>query len=224
MGDCASCKSKDSRSDCPDPLDTLSKLCLSMPGMDGCAGWKDGCAGLEQDSSGDYGRICGKKGSSQKPTPMMRMYFHTGFVDYILFEDWVPTDSWTYSAACAGVVAMGIFSVLLKQLRAIVESQWFRNDRIMSKKRRKSHLVVLSSGYSQLDPSMEPPAKLEFVMKCDFVRNMLRATFGFFLTAIDFLLMLIAMTFNYGLFFSVCLGYALGFLAFGHCQAQYNLQ
>jgi len=38
----------------------------------------------------------------------MRMYFHTGTYDLILFRRWVPTAVWQYALSCLAIVAMGV--------------------------------------------------------------------------------------------------------------------
>ena len=40
--------------------------------------------------------------------PPMRMYFHGGTYDMILFRGWVPTVAWQYALSCLAVIAMGI--------------------------------------------------------------------------------------------------------------------
>ena len=40
--------------------------------------------------------------------PPMRMYFHAGTYDIILFHGWVPTTGWQYALSCLAIIAMGV--------------------------------------------------------------------------------------------------------------------
>lgn len=46
--------------------------------------------------------------------------------------------------------------------------------------------------------------------------NMIRCVFKFVITTVDFMLMLVTMTFNVGLFFAIMSGFSVGYLFFGH--------
>lgn len=96
--------------DCADPLTALSRVCGSMYHAE-CDVWHNMCASHIQ-SSVIVQHYCGDAGSFDAP-PLMRMYFHTGMKDYVLFHEWVPTDDASYYGA---VVAIFLLSVLYEAL------------------------------------------------------------------------------------------------------------
>ena len=178
MTACGAC----SANACHDPLTTLSHLCQAMPSMVPCGGWEAWC---RQPGGVDLlPAFCvGVPPISGGGVPM-RMYFHTGWRDYILFESWVPTSLGTYLAAIAGVTLGGVVSAWLRGLRALQEERAWRRrrpgaDHVLRTNAERAAIVVAS-------------------------------------TVVDYALMLVAMTFNVGLFFAVCIGLGLGTLVFGH--------
>jgi len=48
---------------------------------------------------------------------MMKMYFHTGYNDIVLFENWVMSDIWSLLATCFGFFVLGILYEGLKAYR-----------------------------------------------------------------------------------------------------------
>ena len=69
-----------------------SQLCLQMPDMTECAAWKEMCTiGVPT-----WPELCPYTGADSEQPPVMRMYFHAGFSDYLLFYKWVPRTSGEY--------------------------------------------------------------------------------------------------------------------------------
>ena len=62
--------------------------------------------------------------ASRAQIPEMRMYFHVGYVDYVLFKQWVPTNQGYYFGTWIVVVIMGIIYEFLKSVRAKLEKKW----------------------------------------------------------------------------------------------------
>lgn len=183
MAACPACTA----ASCPDPLLSLSKLCQAMPAMDECAGWEAWC--VLPESSDELPAYC-----SGAPPPggggvPMRMYFHTDWRDYILFESWVPDDARSYFVSLVAVLCMGVMSAWLRGVRAVAESYLARMRR--RKGGRNDGLATLRD-------------------------NAVRALLVSVSTALDYLLMLIAMTYNVGLFTAVIVGLGIGTLGFGH--------
>ena len=54
-----------------------------------------------------FGPFCSAP-SDGSSVPPMRMYFHTGSYDIILFRGWVPTTGWQYALSCLAILAMGV--------------------------------------------------------------------------------------------------------------------
>eukprot|EP01112_Ceratiomyxa_fruticulosa_P000161 TRINITY_DN1017_c0_g1_i3.p1 TRINITY_DN1017_c0_g1~~TRINITY_DN1017_c0_g1_i3.p1 ORF type:complete len:299 (-),score=36.25 TRINITY_DN1017_c0_g1_i3:138-1034(-) len=176
--------------DC-DMLTVYSNLCLSMPAMSQCQAWKTMCTQIP-----DW-PLCSNKGS-ERPVPAMKMYFHLGIFDYVLFQSWVPRNNLAYTGTFLVIVLAQIFHDFLKSLRKKAENHW----------KQQSNSIQLRDTDSQSFSFMEAPP---FNLRVDFPRAVLHSvevTFGF-------LIMLVAMTFNVGLFFAIIVGSFIGTLIFG---------
>jgi len=176
MDGCSECTA--SLSSC-DLLTTYSSLCKSMPSMSECDDWKNYCELIP-----DW-PLCSSSGGND--APIMRMYFHTGFEDYVLFKDWVPRNRGQYAGTWIAVCIAGIVFELLRLSRHMCEKEW----------RKYSHVNEMR--FVPFDWRVDVP----------------RAVFRFVEVMLSYSLMLVAMTFNVGLFFAVCSGLALGTLLFG---------
>jgi len=137
----------------------------------------------------------------------MRMYFHTGFVEYILFSQWVPYDALTYAVS---VIAVFFIAFLHEGFR--IFKSWFEERGNLQRKRfvrvndveYKTPSVILKSNPLEVT---YPDFDLPF--------DALRALFRAIDMTAHFMLMLITMTFNAGLFVAVILGYAVCHFLFG---------
>lgn len=87
-------------------LELYSSVCLSMPEMDDCADWQTMC-----EDVGNWS-FCTADVATQ--VPIMRMYFHTGELDYILFKGWVPRSSGIYALSWLGIFLIAIFYEIFK--------------------------------------------------------------------------------------------------------------
>ncbi len=58
-------------------------------------------------AGGGFAPFCMAAGAGDA-LPPMRMYFHTGTYDLILFRGWVPTAAWQYALSCLAIIAMGV--------------------------------------------------------------------------------------------------------------------
>lgn len=54
-----------------------------------------------------FGPFCSAP-SDGSSVPPMRMYFHMGTYDIILFRGWVPVTGWQYALSCLAILAMGV--------------------------------------------------------------------------------------------------------------------
>lgn len=189
MDGCEKCKSGDHHCDY---LEVYSHLCLQMDDMKQCAKWKSLCEVIPTWP------IC----TNENPhsPPQMRMYFHFGIKDYVLFKNWVPKTSLQYFGTWVAIFAMGIFYDVIKLIRSRLEKRWEVGA---------TYTPLNSSSHEKTDVEIESPYKFRF--KVEIVRAILQAiemTWGYFL-------MLIAMTFNVGLFGAVIAGAFVGSLLFG---------
>eukprot|EP00475_Leptophrys_vorax_P002871 TRINITY_DN1162_c0_g2_i1.p1 TRINITY_DN1162_c0_g2~~TRINITY_DN1162_c0_g2_i1.p1 ORF type:complete len:725 (+),score=128.48 TRINITY_DN1162_c0_g2_i1:60-2234(+) len=211
MDGCGDCTSS---TKCPDPLATVSKVCLSME-MSGCAGWHSMCDSLSRvGESGNFEYICGGGSGSINSDPIMRMYFHQSYADFVLFRSWVPRNWWQYTLTWFAIVLMGVLVLFLKICR-------HHYDEMQKQKEEAEDAVENAPLLEKNIPLARKVVHPKFVHaimpgKKQLKQNAIRAVFAFGIVTLDFLLMLVAMTFNVGLFFAVVTGYAIGTLLFGH--------
>eukprot|EP00010_Vexillifera_abyssalis_P008228 CAMPEP_0201544484 /NCGR_PEP_ID=MMETSP0173_2-20130828/1099_1 /ASSEMBLY_ACC=CAM_ASM_000268 /TAXON_ID=218659 /ORGANISM="Vexillifera sp., Strain DIVA3 564/2" /LENGTH=352 /DNA_ID=CAMNT_0047952613 /DNA_START=47 /DNA_END=1105 /DNA_ORIENTATION=+ len=173
-----------------DTLELYSDLCKSMPNMFECQMWDELCM---QVSEWD---ICSQRDSDGDTIPIMRMFFHTGISDYILFESWVPETDAEYVGSWFAIFFAAILLEILRACRAFFE---FR----------------VQAGPCDCDPKDRSlNAFLQYhPFRCGV--DLLRACLHFFDVMWALLLMLVAMTFNVGLFFAVGAGALIGHFAVG---------
>jgi copper transporter 1 len=203
MDGCSSCASS---RDCSDPLSSLSQVCLSME-MSGCQEWEQMCSAIESvGNENGFSKYCGGPSSaSASDIPLMRMYFHTGIAEYVLFKTWIPQDGWDYFGTILFILTIGILSSYLKLVRSRIIDN-FEPHIVISAPKKLSKLQVFY-------PQWNFP-----LMFSSF--NFVRTFFSLLIVTIDYLLMLIAMTFNMGLFIAVMFAFALGTFLFSSPRTQ----
>lgn len=202
---------------CRDSLKSLASLCSSMPGMCDCKQLATACSGSKsasdyfpktcgfvslassggsmgsKEKGGTHASLAGSNAAAAFDLPPMRMFLHTDAEDIVLARQWVPKSAGTVAAACLGAIAGGFLSQALRAARGAAEAV------VAARLRRGGGRGLFSS------PSAG--ARLG--------RNALRAVAAFASSALDLLLMLVAMTFSWSLILSVAAGYGLGALVFG---------
>lgn len=107
----------------------------------------------------------------------------------LLFSFLRTTSSVQYAACCCACVALGYISIALKALRRFCEQR----------------LAVAAVVEGRTDEDAFP-----------FLPNLIRGCVAFFNYSWDYMLMLVAMSFNAGVFASLIGGFCLGFLTLGH--------
>lgn len=185
MSACTSCKTS-KPIDC-DLLTTYTSLCMEMPTMSQCQAFNTMCADDSNLVSSQLSTFC--KLPVEEQTPLMRMFFHTGFLEYVLFENWIPRTARQFAGYWFLVFFFAIIFECEKTLRSILEKRWEikpDSDDAVQSSFLKGHYAPFSYR--------------------DVVRGFLH---GLELT-MSYLLMLVAMTFNVGLFFSVIAGTIIG--------------
>jgi len=187
------------RADC-DYLSSYSNLCTQMPTMTQCNAWNGYCAITDIAEW----PIC--PGSPSNPQPVMMMYFHWSILDYVLFEKWVPRTVWQYSMSLLAIFIFAILHEGLKAARQVLEEKWRRRFSSVDATTPMLQKPVNSDGYYSEHARFAP-----FSLSVDVPRALLR----FVETLAHFLLMLVAMTFNVGLFLAVVVGAGVGALIFG---------
>ncbi|KAI9294049.1 Ctr-domain-containing protein [Neoconidiobolus thromboides FSU 785] len=189
MDGCEKCATTSFYANC-DLLGVYSQLCQAMPEMDQCSDWKKMCPGSVDGKAQNNLPYCEMNGEGNA-APQMRMYFHTGFADYVLFKEWVPRTAGQYAGTFIAIVVFGVIYELLLTIRSKFEVTW----------------------------TEESIDKLNSYSRRQFTIDTYRAIFQFFESSIAYLLMLVSMTFNVGLFFAVILGITLGTLIFSRFRS-----
>jgi copper transporter 1 len=208
MPGCSSCTS----SKCGDPLFSISQVCLSME-MERCLGWTTMCQSIAADGEGGHmSFFCGKDPSHLAAVPLMRMYFHTGYLDYVLFKGWVATSFVQYLFSILAIIFTAMLTVFLKSWRLHSDEE----TRLASIQKSRESDPLLSDSRIRKRKRLVPFWKHMIPSSIQLRENCRRMIFAFFILILDYCLMLIAMSFNVGYFFAVILGVALGTLLWGH--------
>lgn len=249
MEGCQECRSL---TDCPDPLATISKLCLGMPGMSQCTRFFSMCEAAGETFVG----ICGTDGSTGTGFPPMKMYLHASVSEIILLKEWVPRTTGPFIASCLAVMAMAVLVQALKAWRLVKESRWAQERvapccQVTCGPKPHDHRSLEEgsagatagtccggaaepailpapggSGSSSLDVPVVSGAGARrgaWWLRQDrgvALRNAARSAFTMGIVFLDYMLMLVVMTFNIGLIVSTVLGFGIGALLFGHVGEQ----
>ncbi|KAJ3189877.1 hypothetical protein HDU85_000161 [Gaertneriomyces sp. JEL0708] len=195
-----------------DLLGTYMNLCGAMPEMSQCGAYHTVCSG-DAKSSG----LCatGGHGGHIGGGPVMRMYFHTGFADYVLFKGWVPRNSVQYALTW---LAIFVFGFLYEAW--VAWYGWYNVTRLVpAKSRSLEHVVVDSgSGSSETQLTGDKPTVSAYPARQEprtrVRRAFIRGLAKMITVTAAYALMLIAMTFNVGLFFAVVAGLGVGAAVF----------
>jgi len=204
MEPCSKCLPKQGMFLQCDILQVYSDLCKSM-WMDGCQSWETLCQTIP-----DW-PLCSS--SSGDEVPVMRMYFHFSILDYVLFKEWVPRDWLQYTLSILAIIAMGIAYEFLKVMRS-VHAGWAKSRdeaRALQFAVQRDDVIDQATEHFQNRDSQ----LVSSTMKWDWKVELMRASLAFLETALALILMLVAMTFNVGLFLAVCGGAFCGSLLFG---------
>lgn len=183
--------------DC-DLLTVYSNLCIGMPDMQQCDMWKALCKEIP-----DW-PLCSNDNPDSNAPPQMKMYFHTGIVDYVLFKGWVPRTAGSYIGTWIIIFVAAVLSEILKLTRALLEKRWKRQQ-------KKAQDMIGLDEQQGMPQYLYSQMQVSFRLSVDLPRAILQALeVGWSL-----LIMLVAMTFNVGLFFAVILGSFAGTLMVG---------
>ncbi|KAF9545902.1 hypothetical protein EC957_010407 [Mortierella hygrophila] len=209
--------------DC-DTLGTYAILCKAMPDMSQCATWKSMCSASSATASSlsfQSSEYCAAGvGSPEMNPPAMRMYFHLGFSDYVLFEKWVPRNQGQYVGTWFALFFLTLFFQTISTYRTCLESRWAEEQAAENDETSKSdsserltsfggdgkHRSSIFMHWIQL---WRQPWSLNEVKQ-----NVIRALLTFVETTLGYALMLVTMTFNVPLFFAVIAGLTIGSVVF----------
>ncbi|KAJ3394483.1 hypothetical protein HDU92_006868 [Lobulomyces angularis] len=200
MSGCEKCKNTGSTyMDC-NLLEVYSFLCKSMPDMKQCGEWKSLCAATPTLS------FCPSSSGSEESEgpPAMKMFFHSGFADYVLFEKWVPRNALQYWLSNLALFVLAIFYEGLSTYLILLEAKWSKFNKAAA---CYPYRLSTAAGFPSSSSSTFPHSGIRIALT--------RFLFKFVLTTLGYALMLVTMTFNIAMYFSVVLGFAFGTLIFG---------
>ena len=206
-----------------DLMAVYSSLCLVMPDMAECASWKTMC-----ETVPSWTAWCPASDPTAGQAPIMKMYFHTGIVDYVLFQGWVPRTNGQYIATLLAIIVIGIVLEGLRTLRHYCECRWAVLPLLTGGSSTASTVPKPGSPYQNLndlsdgtpaganaDKPLPGWAPQPFRVRVDLLRAALSAVEAL----LSYSLMLVAMTFNVGMFLSVLAGLFIGVFIFGRYRS-----
>ncbi|KAJ3271542.1 hypothetical protein HK104_004680, partial [Borealophlyctis nickersoniae] len=120
--------------------------------------------------------------------PVMKMYFHGGISDYVLMESWVPRTGAHYAAAWVSTFLLSILYEATSAAQFVVEDRRARMELSSSTLPSWSHTIIA---------------------------GILRGLVRIWMASLAYILMLIVMTYNVGLFFAAVVGLGVGAAVFG---------
>jgi len=214
--------------DC-DTLGTYAILCKAMPEMSQCSTWKSMCTASASSLSFEQSEYCAAGvGSPEMNPPKMRMYFHTGFEDYVLFETWVPRSLGQYIGTWFALFFLTLFYQTIATYRTGLDIQWAEQlaaEIEKSKMEFSEPLTTVSTNSNKTKYAEGPSSSNSILMSWVYMwrqpwsvrevrQNLIRSVLMFVETTLGYALMLVTMTFNVALFFAVILGLCVGSVVF----------
>ncbi|TPX48790.1 hypothetical protein SeLEV6574_g01838 [Synchytrium endobioticum] len=169
-----------------DMLEVYSNLCAAMPGMSQCPPWSTFCS----SSPGMGSRLCNDGSDPSTQIPSMIMYFHTGLVEFILFKSWIPRTYWQYWLSMLALFLLSVVFEVFQAMHVILDM----------------HLAKSAKPLGSKGTTTGPPAQKRTNWNHVLLKGLLRMVHATFAYA----LMLVTMTYNVGLFFSVIVGLGVG--------------
>ncbi|KAI8849065.1 Ctr copper transporter family-domain-containing protein [Chytridium lagenaria] len=204
-----------------DSLTVYSNLCVMMPSMHQCTKFHNICAASPTFP------LCGSTAPGRLAPPTMKMFFHYGYSDYLLFEPLVPRTPLQYTFALIFLFVSALLYEALLRYQRRMESKWINLSHSATTSSQSPPAVtathpnastLLASDESTpllnrpqwwntkpAKPSTWTPLKI----------RMARAAFRLVGVTTAYALMLLVMTFNVGFFVAVVLGLTVGTFLFG---------
>ncbi|TPX50463.1 hypothetical protein SeLEV6574_g00891 [Synchytrium endobioticum] len=210
MPGCSACRLTltSSYADC-DMLTTYSQLCKAMPAMAQCQDYKAFC-GTAPGSGSD---LCPASGAASGAVPEMKMYFHTGIVDYVLFQGWVPQTNLQYAFTVIACFLLAIVYEGLQAWHAILDMRLAPKARVNPKPLpgpQPSSSSASTDSTTPLTAPRPPPASRKLPSLDGWKAVLLRGTLRMMSATLVYALMLIVMTYNVGLFLATVVGLGVG--------------
>ncbi|KAJ3035191.1 hypothetical protein HDV00_004260 [Rhizophlyctis rosea] len=202
-----------------DLLSTYAQLCKAMPNMRQCSYWQSMC---DATPSLPY---C--TASTASDPVEMRMYFHTGIRDYILFKEWVPNTSGQYVAAIMCSILLGMVYEAFQVAHLTVERRrdavYYMPPRTLptSATQTQPATTSSSSSISSLDPPSASQTSITPLLRTDIKTSyriasaVIRGVSRLVSASLAYIMMLVVMTYNVGLCIAIVVGLAIGSAVFG---------
>lgn len=207
--------------ECAHPVQRLADLCASM-NMPQCQILAPSCKELHRASGRStvamnfLNKL--KCPQVQNFVPEMRMYFHKGTVEYVLFQGFVTVSFQSYVLTCFVIILSGLLSALLKGLRHRKQKQWDACPLGLHRSDPRCSLGMSGTlrAIAQIAFDDSTSIQVNSLAGRLLYRNTIRACFTLVISSIDYSLMLLAMTFNIGFFICILISFFMGQLLYGH--------
>ncbi|KAF9434294.1 hypothetical protein BGZ76_008256 [Entomortierella beljakovae] len=205
-----------------DTLGTYAILCKSMPEMHQCDNWKSMCSTTSSTANLEFqnSEYCAAGvGSPEMNPPTMRMYFHFGFEDYVLFENWVPRTRGQYVGAWFALFFITIAFQTIQTYHNNLEALWAEervHENEMTKSDSSTSLTKEHASKGASSSILVHWVQLwrQPLTAKEAKQNLIRAALTCVETTLGYGLMLATMTFNVPLFFAIIAGLTLGSVIF----------
>ena len=189
--------------DC-DILGVYSELCQAMPEMSQCGAWKSMC----QQSPNLPLCLTAENGNRNAP-PTMKMFFHTGITDYVLFENFVPRTNSEYAWAWVFCFVISVVYEGLVAFASIMEVKWANSDKASACFPARLATATTLDSSNEAVTTVKTNSNSGYIVKGTSIA-LQRSVMKFINATIGYAVMLVTMTFNVGLYFAVILGLAVG--------------
>lgn len=137
---------------------------------------------------------------------MMMMYFHTGFKETILFQQWAVDSEWAMIGSCIGIFLMAVLYEGLKYFREMLH----RREYVAID---YSKVSIPSEGGS--GGTTQTRTRVSCQKSMSSTSHFIQTALHLLQLALSYALMLIVMTYNVWLCLSVILGCTTGYFLFG---------
>ena len=162
MSGMAGCDTCTSAAHCPHPLDSLSQACLAMPGMEKCDDWTTMCQQNMMMGKGSMlPKFCDPQfntTTNQCNAGAMKMYFHGGIHDVVLFKEWYACNVGQYTTVLCVVFFVAFLSSSFRTRRKHVENSLF----VFLCKGNGCSKDTTSNATTRRAPLLPPPSEIGY--------------------------------------------------------------
>ncbi|KAJ3203011.1 hypothetical protein HDU67_010444, partial [Dinochytrium kinnereticum] len=184
-----------------DAMTVYSDLCLMMPEMHQCSRFHSMC------SASPTFPLCNPAGGGRVAPPTMKMFFHFGYTDYLLFEQLVPRNAAQYALGLILLFLTAISYEAMLRYQRTMEARWA--GLITTPPASTGSITVVSGTSDESTPLLSQRLSKSWwadVTPAGWTPQrvrMARAGFRFVGVTVAYALMLLVMTFNVGYFLAV---------------------